>query len=596
MYELIETVDGYARVKLGGDGRAFAAALARVKAIPGRRYDRESKTWLVPEDALGILDANDEDIVDGAIRCVHKNFLVDAKEAHLFSGRLIPFQTVGASFLYSMRRACLLDQFGLGKTMQAIRAVLKGSLDGEIRRTLVVTKSSLKAQWAAEIRRFTGLSCVVIGGSRAKRAKQWSAAADADVVAINYELLLQELDFRAAFAVAWDCIIADEAQMLRTRTAKRTRALLKLRSKHFYVLTATPVQNRPEEIYSIFKFINPAVLGKWKDFESDYIRYDAFYNPIAYVNLEDLGAKIAPYILKRTVEDVGEQLPEMSRVVYEVEMNSLQRQLHRGLSAEYEAAKVEYEDMLAKIITESPSDKLTELAELKKAKMLGLLNLMIEVCDAPELLAMSESKSVRQRVSGVSQATLAASPKLKELMDIIADFVENGEKIVVFSQYPRMLSIIACRLDAAGTGYAMLYGQMGSTCPEGSSDCGACARFTKCGLRPKSVWRFWNEPECMVFLSTDAGGAGLNLQCASCLVNYDLPWNPSDADQRNGRIRRIGSRYSAIRIIDMVVADGLDKTMLAVHARKRGVIDAILEPSEEEKRMIRAVTERLTAI
>lgn len=594
-YEVVEQKDGLARVAILGNRSQFMTTLARVKSIPGRRFDPNTRTWLIPEDSLTILSAPEEpDVIGTAIRTIPKDFRVDSIEADAFRGRVIPFQTVGASFLYSMKRACLLDEFGLGKTIQAIRAILKGKINGDINKTLVVTKSSLKAQWAHEVRKFTDLVPVVIGGTRSRRIKQWEAAQTVDVVIVNYELLLQDIDFKAASSMFFDCIIADEAQMVRTRTTKRARALLKLKSDHFYILTATPIQNRPEEIYSLFKYVDPEVLGKWKTFERAHIQYDAFYRPVMYHNLPDLAEAISPYILKRAIEDVGEQLPAMSKIVYEVEMTPLQRRLHAGLSEEYEMAKAEYEEAMEKMLAGSKNPKMQELVELKKGKMLGVLNLMIEICNTPELLSMSETLSVRRRVEQYGKE-IRKSPKLNELLDLIADFAERDEKIVVFSRYPRMLRIIGDRLDQVDIGHTMLYGAMGSVCTEQTSDCGKCARHEECNLRQKSIWRFWNDPKCLVFLSTDAGGAGLNLQCASCLVNYDLPWNPSDADQRNGRIRRIGSQYSRITIVDIVTSDGIDKALLSVHDRKREVIDAILEPSPEEKRMIQVITESIRA-
>jgi len=592
MYTIIEQDSGFVRISITGNRMQFASTLARVRSIPGRSYDPDTKLWTIPESALDFLaaGAEDLDIVESTIQTMPKQFEVDLVEVDMFRGRIIPFQTVGASFLYSMQRACLLDEFGLGKTIQAIRAILKGKVHGDIDRTLVVTKSSLKAQWAREIANFTDLVPIVIGGSRSKRAKQWKAAEEVDVIIINYELLLQDMDFKAASLMHFDCIVADEAQMLRTRTTKRTRALLKLTSEHFYALTATPIQNRPEEIYSLFKFIDPEVLGRWKDFERAHIQYDSFYKPIAYHRLPELAAKISPYILKRAVEDVGEQLPEVSRIVYEVDMTPLQKKLHAELSEEYEIVEAEYKSIMEKVIADDVADEVREIADTKKARMLGILNLMIEVCDTPQLLTMSDSFSVRRRVEGVGNDVLK-SHKLTELIDFVTDFTERNERIVVFSQYPRMLAIIGKQLDRVGIGYATLHGGMSSVCHRPDGDCGRCDRFRRCEFRQKSVWRFWNDPECLVFLSTDAGGAGLNLQCASCLVNYDLPWNPSDADQRNGRIRRIGSEYSNITIVDMVTADGIDKTLLSVHDRKREVIDAILEPSWEEKRFIQAITE-----
>ena len=283
----------------------------------------------------------------------------------------------------------------------------------------------------------------------------------------------------------------------------------------------------------------------------------------------------------------------MPRVMYQdrfIELSSLQRKLHDEISMERDEIK-------EKLDSVSPSASKEQLEEYEKLEALyqGLTTQLIEVCDTPELLALSDSPLVRKRLKGVKKFT---SPKLKELKDIVAEFVEADHKIVIFTMFERMLQLIKTELESIeDIGIACLYGSMSQGCNQPiGQPCNMCTEYAVCNSRRKSQWRFRNENRCQVFLTTDAGKEGLNLQNAKALINFDLPWDPTVLDQRNGRIRRVGATHSNVLVINLVARDSIEESILQKHAKSRDIIDTVVEKSEAERDAIKRLTQQASEI
>lgn len=588
-------------IQVRGSGPEFRRDVARIKRLQGRKYDAVRKVWSIDRRALDDLVALfEEQAVDWrtplwrirgeAPPTRPFDFPIEVSELGAFHGRVYDFQTVAACFLYQRGRAVLGDEVGVGKTASAIRAYLKGWLAGTIKSALVITKASLKHQFAKEVLRFTSQSVLVIGGSAVERRKQWAQADAVGIVVVNYELLLCEEDFTQMKARKWDAMICDEVHMVKNLAAQRTKQLLRLKSTYWWGLTGTPIQNRAEEIFTLMKFVDPDLLGSKTVFQKRYcIVEPPFWKVVGYRNLPELHEKISPYLLRRTQDELDLELPEVLENTYYVDMAPTQAKLH---------AKVER--MLRQIDGRMEKMALSELVAGRRgrgfdrltAMYQGYLSLLVEICDSPQLLAMSESESVREWVQGLGPSALAGA-KIDELVDVVKEFLDLGHKVVVFTMFERMLRLISERLSKVSE-VALLSGDLPANCsmlPDVA--CGTCAKFATCRARRKSQWRFQNEPGCRLFLSTDAGSAGLNLQNAKAVINFDLPWNPSDLDQRNGRIRRVGSSHRHVNVINLVAKGGIDEAILKVHERKRTVITELVEKTDEDAAWLESVMNRL---
>jgi SNF2 family DNA or RNA helicase len=374
-------------------------------------------------------------------------------------------------------RALLADEMGLGKTVQAIAAceLLRRILG--IRRVLVISPASLKGEWEEQIAKFTDLPAHIIQGPRARRLRQYDEPAFFYLA--NYEQVRPDVEEINA-TLAPDVIILDEAQRIKNWQTKTAISAKRLKSPYAFVLTGTPVENRIDEIYSIAQFHDPYIFGPLFRFNRDFYQLDEKGRAIGYKNLDQLHKRLQAVMLRRRKEDVEGQLPGRTINTYFVPMHKEQT-LRYG---EYEAKAAR----LAAMARKRP---------LKKEEMERLqqyLACMRMLCDTPYILDQD----------------CRISPKLKELDNILQEIMEDGDhKIIIFSEWERMLELVREQAEEMGLGYALHTGKI----PQPK--------------RRDEIRRFKNDPECRLFLSTDSGSVGLNLQVADVVINLDMPWNPA---------------------------------------------------------------------
>ena len=461
----------------------------------------------------------------------------------VLSAKLYPYQEQGALHLAFGRRALLADDMGLGKTVQAIAAAaLLKELRG-IERVLVVTPASLKHQWAREIRRFTSLPVTVVEGGRLARRDAYRAGSFFTV--INYELVrrdLEELD-----KLRPQLVILDEAQRIKNWRSKTAIAVKRLQSRYAFVLTGTPLENRLDELYSIFQFIDPRILGPLWHFNERFYdleeREDGSYKVLGYKNFAELRAVIQPYSLRRTRDEVLKDLPERIDNNFFVEMTDAQW-----------AAYHEYREIVAQLAARAQRRPLTPQ---EKDRLLKALLKMRLICNA---LALHDKEiPARDREK--------TAPKLRELEHVLGDEVaDNGHKAVVFSQWAGMLALTKPVMKRLGLGYVTLTGDVPTR------------------QRGGLIERFFNERDCRVFFSTDAGGVGLNLQAASLVVNLDLPWNPAVLEQRIGRAHRHGQQRP-VHVVNLIAQGTIEERMLDTLKAKRNVFAGVFGAEEAPGRI-----------
>jgi len=496
---------------------ARAAAQARAGVRARIRLSRHVEPWLEDRRRRGeraeARAAFEADVAAGK------------QTADVVERPLYPYQREGMLHLAFTERALLADDMGLGKTVQAVAAcALLRRLRG-IERVLVVSPASLKGEWEEQIAKFTALPSLIIQGPRAARLRQYRKSAFFYLA--SYEQVRP--DRRELNEVlAPDVVILDEAQRIKNWQTKTARAVKRLASRYAFVLTGTPLENRIDEIYSIVEFLDPQLFGPLFRFNRDFYELDERGRPVGYRNLDELHRRLRPLMLRRRKEEVEEQLPGRTVNTYFVSM-------HPEQTARYE----EYNARVARLVQQSKRRPLTKEEWDKLQQSLACMRML---CDTPYILD--------------SQCRIA--PKLAELEEVLGELLAEGHKVIVFSEWERMLELVAEHVAGRGLEHAW---HTGST-PQAA--------------RRAEIRRFKRDAECRILLSTDSGALGLNLQAASVVVNLDIPWNPARLEQRIARAWRKQQRR-AVQVVNLVAEDTIEHRMLHLLEQKRALAAGVVD-------------------
>jgi hypothetical protein len=447
---------------------------------------------------------------------------------------LFPYQREGMLHLAFTERALLADEMGLGKTIQAIAACVLLHRLGKARRALVVTPASLKTEWEEQIRKFCPLDYQIVFGGKPRRLKAYrTEAGQPFFTLVNYEQMVADaLDVNARLAP--DVVVLDEAQRIKNWNTKTAQAVKRLRSRYAFVLTGTPIENRIDELHSLMDFLNPSVLGPLFRFNRDFYELDERGRPAGYRNLDILHQRIKPFMLRRRKAEVETELPERTDRNHFVPLHDLQRQVYAG-----------HEQQVLKLVNVAARRPLTQQEQDKLQRELAMMRM---ICDTNYILDPDDK----------------TCPKLAELEKILDECGENGVKIIIFSEWERMLQLVRDLCNARGAGYAWHTGSVPQQ------------------RRRAEINAFKNDPQCRVFLSTDSGATGLNLQTASVVVNCDLPWNPAKLEQRIARAWR-KHQTRPVTVINLVSENTIEHRMLDTLALKQSVALSVLDRPGEVK-------------
>lgn len=485
---------------------------------------------LIGDDALAYARRMAEDAArEGRAREIGRRLRDDGLAG--IRARLYPYQVEGAAFLAGRGRALLADDMGLGKTLQAIAAAhwLRG--EEGVEKVLIVCPASLKFQWAREIERFTGTEAHLVQGPVAARSVQYRRGSGYYV--LNYELVLRDLSLINEI-LAPDLLILDEAQRIKNWRTKIATAVKRVPSRYAFVLSGTPLENRLEDLYSLMQVVDPRVLGPLWRYMLDFHVTDERGKVLAYRNLSELRRRLKPVMLRRDRTLVRDQLPSRIEQRRDVPMTSKQREIHdEALGAAARVAQIlKYRPL-------TPAEQNRMLAALQRARM---------ACNA----------------AGLVDRETAGSPKLDELASILEEAcLLSGLKVVVFSQWARMGEMVEALVRRLDLGCVRLHGGVPSP------------------VRGRLMDRFQDDDGCQVFISTDAGGTGLNLQSAAVLVNLDIPWNPAVLDQRVARVHRLGQR-SQVQVLHLVASGSYEEQVLRLIQGKRNLFDNVVETDATE--------------
>ncbi|TAN47649.1 MAG: helicase [Methylococcaceae bacterium] len=463
--------------------------------------------------------------------------------------KLFPYQVEGIAFLASRGRALLADDMGLGKTLQAIAASTWLADQAGVQKILIVCPASLKQQWAREIAKFTGRSVQVVQGAAENRGIHYRA--DALFFIVNYELVLRDLS-AISESLKPDLLILDEAQRIKNWRTKIASTIKLIPSRYVFVLSGTPLENRLEDLYSLLQVVDARVLGPLWRCLLDFHVTDERGKVIGYRNLSELRRRISSVMLRRNRSLVKDQLPDRTEVTLDIAMTRKQRELHdAGLSAAATMA------VLAKRRPLTPSEQNRMMAALQQARM---------ACNA----------------AGLVDKETFGSPKLDELARLLDELcILSSCKVVVFSQWKAMTEMVATFVDGMGLGYVHLHGGVPTH------------------KRSALMDKFADDDSVQVFISTDAGCTGLNLQSATVLINMDMPWNPAVLDQRIARIHRLGQK-NKVQIFLLLAEDSYEQRVACLVKGKRNLFDNVVNPEADEdvvgvsKKMLDTLVEDLT--
>src|SRR5215510_26501 len=445
----------------------------------------------------------------------------------LLKVELLPYQLDGIAFAAATGRAVLTDDMGLGKTIQAIGVSELLARETGISKVLVVCPASVKSQWRSEIRRFCDRDCQLISGAIASRGGQYANGCFFTIC--NYEQVLR--DILSIERVNWDLIILDEGQRIKNWEAKTSRVIKGLRSRFALVLSGTPLENRLDELYSVVQFIDDCRLGPAFRFYNRHRVVDEKGKVLGYKNLAELREKLQPVLLRRTRESVRQQLPPRTNEIIRITPTEEQLGLHGS-------------HML--IVSRITRKKfLTEMDLLRLQKHLLMCRMSADSTFLVDKLAPGYSSKLEE---------------LDNLFDRL--FSEEDRKVLLFSEWTTMLDLIEPLLKKRHLRFVRLDGSVPQK------------------LRHGLVHEFKTNPECRLFLTTNAGSTGLNLQAANTVINVDLPWNPAVLEQRIARAYRMGQEQP-VQVFVLVTEETIEEKLLGTLSAKHDLALAALDADSD---------------
>ncbi len=520
---LLEFIDGD-RPRLS---RHHAAVLATLDEMPAH--------WLGGERLRGI----------GA-RLKDFSGITTVPPAPTFQATLRTYQQAGLDWLQFLREydlaGILADDMGLGKTVQTLAHLQIEKRSGRADRpSLVVAPTSLMANWRNEAMQFTpDLKVLTLHG--ADRFGRFGEIAGADIVLTTYPLLVRDQD--TLLAQNFHLLIMDEAQFIKNPKAKSHQVARKLVARHRLSLTGTPLENHLGELWSHFDFLMPGFLGSAERFGR------VFRAPIEKQGDNDarktLADRVRPFLLRRTKEQVLTELPPRTEIIRWVEIEGGQRDL-------YESLRVVFDKKLRQVLLEKGVGQ-------SQIMILDALLKLRQVCCDPRLVKLESAQALVRKGH-------AESAKLKLLMEMLEELLDEGRKILLFSQFTSMLALIEEELDKKGIRYAKLTGQ------------------TRMREGPISDFQEGRVP--LFLVSLKAGGTGLNLTAADTVIHYDPWWNPAVEEQATARAHRMG-QDKPVFVYKLMTQGTVEEKILALQDRKRGLADQLISGDAGGKHLIGA--------
>ncbi|MCL4191765.1 MAG: DEAD/DEAH box helicase [Thermoguttaceae bacterium] len=521
----------YARRFFDAEGRLTEDSFARFPDFLKRALSGEHEVRCYDDALVYVGRVRDRALlaerIDQALPRGAKSALVQK----LLRTKLYPYQCEGALFAARAGRCLIADDMGLGKTIQAIAATEILARTMGIQRVLIVCPTSLKHQWQREIEKFTGRESTVIEGLLARREALYRAEGMFKIT--NYDVICRDLDFIRQWQP--DLVILDEAQRIKNWKTRTAQSVKRIESEYAFVLTGTPLENRLEELYSIVEFVDRFRLGPMFRFLDAHQHVDETGRVVGYRNLGKISETLKPILIRRTKQEVLPELPER-----------IDKRLFLPMTPQQMKHHEENRETVGRIVQKWK--RFGFLSESDQQRLMIALQNMRMSCNSTYLLDKKTDYGF----------------KADEALKVLSDVLEmQDSKVVVFSQWLRMHELVERRLKARKLGHVLFHG-------------GVPGR-----QRKELVRQFREDPDCRLFLSTDAGGVGLNLQHADVVLNLDQPWNPAVLEQRIGRVHRLG-QHRPVRVVHLIAQGTIEEGMLSLLSFKTAVFSGVLDGGKDE--------------
>ncbi len=463
----------------------------------------------------------------------------DGINSDIFNGLintdLYSYQKEGVIRIIEAGRILLADEMGLGKTIQAIAAIEIFARFLNVKKVLIVCPTSLKYQWKREIEKFTARDAAIVEGMVHKRRELY--ACDSFIKIISYGLCRNDGDLIGKWSP--DMVIIDEAQRIKNWKTQTAKAVKKIDTEYALVLTGTPLENRIDELHSIVEFVDRYRLGPLFRFLNNHQMLDDHGKLVGYRNLRTINKTLEGILLRRTKKEIADQLPGRTDKNFFVELTKEQIKWHN-----------DYYEMVCRMVNKWI--KTGFLSEEERQRLLIGLNCMRMVSDSTYILDTGTN----------------FGNKAGELKEFLSELTENpGNKIFIFSQWKRMFELIIRELEKMDLPYVYLNGDIPAD------------------KRNDMIERFRKEKHLRIFLSTDAGGVGVNLQSANILINVDLPWNPAVLEQRIGRIYRLGQKKQ-INVFNFISTGSIEHRILYLLDFKKSVFSGAIDEEGNDTVML----------
>jgi superfamily II DNA or RNA helicase len=477
-----------------------------------------------------------------------KNFLATLEKGNDADNLVLPstllcelrhYQKQGVQWLQMLSQSnlngILADDMGLGKTVQTLAHILIEKESGRMTHpTIIIAPTSLMPNWASEAEKFTpSLKVLVLHGN--ERKMHFSTINEFDIVLTTYPLLMRDKEFLLQHE--FHIVVMDEAQVVKNFKTQAYQVIQQIKANQRICLSGTPMENHLGELWSLFHLLLPGFLGNQKTFQQ------VFRKPIEQLKnvsrREALAKRIKPFILRRTKQQVAIELPDKTEITQKIELKASQRDL-------YEAIRLRAQAQVMQEINKKGLNR-------SQIMVLDALLKLRQVCCDPRLVKVDSAKNVEE------------SAKLEHLMEMVTQMIEEGRKILIFSQFTSMLDLIGPELDKSKIEYSTIRGD------------------TKDRKTPVEQFQGGKVP--LMLISLKAGGVGLNLTAADTVIHYDPWWNPAVENQATDRAHRIGQK-KAVFVYKLIIAGSLEEKILDMQKRKKGLADAMLDSNVKMGEML----------
>jgi superfamily II DNA or RNA helicase len=509
--------------------------LARLESLTvsnrGHLQISEFHASLLGSALSGELEIKHDKRIDQLQKKIKQSMAKQPDTPKTLKAELRDYQTDGYQWITRMTGwgagVCLADDMGLGKTVQTIAFMLHTADQGP---SLVAAPASVVLNWQRELQRFAPSLHVEVFNTAADRKSLVEQAAAGDVILTTYGLFVTEDEVLCG--KQWNTVCLDEAHVIKNRQTKTSAVVMKLQATHRIILTGTPVQNHLGELWNLFQFANPGLLGSHEQFRQKYIV------PIEQQDNKERSRQlkriVSPFMLRRTKQEVIEELPDKTEINIPVELS---------------------DDELA--VYEVIRRRAKQLLEDEQSSSGVSVNTLAEITRLRQAACSAEL---------VEKNWKGECSKLTALSDLLQEIVDGGNAVLVFSQFTSFLSMVRQQLDKQKQPYLYLDGSV------------------PVRQRDQLVQQF-QHGDCPVFLiSLKAGGLGLNLTGANYVIHLDPWWNPAIEQQATDRAYRIGQRQN-VTVYHLISQHTIEEKILRLHQTKRNLADAMLEGTNESHKL-----------